>query len=250
MSTPRPTGSVVSAFKVLETVARLQPVGLSELAREVDLPKSTTQRMLLTLAEIGWLRPSAETTTRWGLTYRALSLSRSVDGRSGVRAVALPVMSDLQLATTETVHLTVPDGDSLVLLERLDTPHPLRAFLPLGERIPFHASATGLAFLAASADGEVDAYLAGELVARTSATLVDAASVRAAVADIRMRGWSINQGGLSTGITALGAAITDSSGRPVGAISVSGPSSRMVAERFDDLGARVADAAMRIGMDL
>jgi IclR family acetate operon transcriptional repressor len=248
--TGKPIHSVVSAFRVLETVAEMQPVGLSDLAREVGLPKSSTQRALLTLAEIGWLRASEESPTRWGLTYRALRLSRNVDERSGLRAVALPVMNELQLATTETVHLTAPDGDALVLLERLDTPHPLRAFLPLGERVPLHASATGLAFLAASADEAVDHYLAGGLASRTPDTLTDAAEVRAAIATIRERGWSTNIGGLSTGISSVGAAITDRAGTPVGAVSLSGPSSRMVPERFDDLGPQVARAATRIGAEL
>lgn len=243
------TNSVVSAFRVLEAVAELQPVGLSDLAREVDLPKSTTQRMLLTLAEIGWLRASGDSPTRWGLTYRALRLGRRVDGRFGLREVALPVMSDLQLATTETVHLAVPDGDVLVLLERLDTPHRLRAFLPLGERIPFHASATGLAFLAACDDEEVDRRLGEGLTAVTPDTMTTPRDVRRAIADIRRRGWSVNEGGLSTGITALGAAIT-SGGQPVGAMSVSGPSSRMTPERFDDLGRHAATAAARISAEL
>lgn len=250
MSGNQPTHSVVSAFRVLETVADLQPVGLSELAREVGLPKSTTQRMLTTLAEIGWLRATQESPTRWGLTYRALRLSRSVDGRSGLRDVALPVMSELQLATTETIHLAVPDGDALVLLERLDTSHRLRAFLALGTRIPFHASATGLAYLSASSDAEIDDRLRADLAPQTRDTLVDPDAVRAAIAEVRARGWSINPGGLSEGITAVGAPIIDRTGHPVGAMSVSGPSSRITPDRFDGLGAQVAAAAARIGRAL
>lgn len=250
MSASQPTHSVVSAFRVLEAVAELQPVGLSELAREVDLPKSTTQRMLTTLAEIGWLRPSSQGPARWGLTYRALRLSRSVDGRSGLREVAMPRMSELQLATTETVHLAVPDGDALVLLERLDTSHRLRAFLALGTRIPFHASATGLAYLSALSDAELRERLSDELAPQTAATLVDPEAVRANVDEVRTRGWSINPGGLSEGITAVGAAILERTGQPVGAISVSGPSSRMTPDRFAELGAAVASAALRIGRAL
>lgn len=244
------TNSVVTAFRVLEAVALMQPVGLSELAREVELPKSTTQRTLLTLGEIGWLRSSSDSPTRWSLTYRALRLSRAVDARSGLREAALPVMNELQLATTETIHLTAPDEDELVLIERLDTPHRLRAFLPLGERIPLHAAATGLAFLAACDDARVEAYLARGLVAQTPETLTDPDEVRRVIEEVRERGWSINPGGLSTGITAVGAAIRDRSGEPLGAVSASGPSIRMVPERYDDLGAQVAEAAARIGAAL
>lgn len=244
------TNSVAGAFKVLEAVAELQPVGLSDLAREVGLPKSTTQRMLLTLAEIGWLRASTDAPTRWSLTYRALRMGRRVDARLGVREVALPVMSELQLETTETVHLAVPDGDVLILLERVDTSHRLRAFLPLGEHIPFHASATGQAYLSACTDDEVERYLAGDLAAVAPGTITDAAALRERVQTIRERGWSINEGGLSQGITALGAPIVDRSGRPVGAMSVSGPSSRMTPDRYEALGTAVAAAAARTSQQL
>ena len=58
------TNAVVSAFRVLEAVSTMQPVGLSDLARQVELPKSTVQRSLLTLAEVGWLRSTPTQPTR------------------------------------------------------------------------------------------------------------------------------------------------------------------------------------------
>lgn len=240
------TNAVVSAFKVLEAVAQIQPVGLSDLAREVDLPKSTVQRCLGTLAEVGWLRPSPTRPTRWSLTYRAFSVGSRARDHQSIRETALPYLNELQLSTTETVHLTAPDGHDLVLIERLDTSHPLRAFLPLGTRIPLHASATGLAFLAASTDEFVAGYLSHELAARTEHTVTDPGALRAVIDQTRERGYSINDQGLSTGITALGAAITNSQSEPIGSVSVSGPSSRMSAEKFDELGAAVRDTARRV----
>ena len=59
------TASVVTAFSVLERVAELQPVGLSELARAADLPKSTVHRCLQTLQEVGWVESSGGTSARW-----------------------------------------------------------------------------------------------------------------------------------------------------------------------------------------
>lgn len=241
------THSVVSAFRVLETVAEHQPVGLSELARLVDLPKSTTQRFLLSLQEVGWIRSTDSSPTRWGLTLRALAVCGTGGGQANLRDVALPLMNDLQLLTTETVHLCAPDGDHLVLVERLDTAHRLRAFLPLGERIALHASATGLAFLSARPPEEIERYLSHPLPAQTQDTLTDPAAVRHALSSTRERGYSINVGGLSSGISSLGAPVVDSSGTPVAAVSVSGPSSRLVPERFDDLGPHVRETALRIG---
>jgi len=240
------TTSVVSAFRVLEGVARLQPVGLSELAREVELPKSTVQRCLLTLQEVGWAESSTSAPTRWSMTLRALSVIGGFGARESLRDIAVPVMNELQLSTTETVHLAAPDGDVLVLLERLDTSHQLRAFLPLGARIPLHASATGLAFLSAWDQAQVDRYLGGALEVRTDDTLVDPHDIRAELARIRERGYSINVGGLTTHISSVGAPILDRTGAPVAAVSISGPSTRIEPGRFPDLGAQVASAAARI----
>lgn len=243
------TESVVSAFRVLEAVAETQPVGLSELARTVGLPKSTVQRVLLTLQEVGWLRPTETTPTRWQLTYRAVAVVGRAGGGESLRDIAVPVMNDLQLATTETIHLAAPDGDSLVLVERLDTSHRLRAFLPLGERIALHASATGLAYLSACAQDYLDDYLARPLPAQTPDTITDPDRIRAVVDDVRERGYSMNVGGLSLGISSLGAPIVGPSG-VVAAMSVSGPSSRITEDRFDELGAQVRDAAARISRGL
>jgi len=243
------TESVVSAFRVLEAVAEEQPVGLSELARKVGLPKSTVQRVLLTLQEVGWLRPTETTPTRWQLTYRVVAVVGRAGGGESLRDIAVPVMNELQLATTETIHLAAPDGDSLVLVERLDTSHRLRAFLPLGERIALHASATGLAYLSACGPGYLDDYLAGPLTAQTPDTITDPDRIRAVVNEVRERGYSKNIGGLSLGISSLGAPIVGPSGA-VAALSISGPSSRITEDRFEELGTQVRDAAARISRGL
>ena len=243
------TNSVVSAIRVLEAVGERQPIGLSELARAVGLPKSTVQRILLTLAEVGWCR--ADEAARWRLTYRAFAVGNQARDAGELRGRALPVLHELQLTTGETIHLAAPDGHELVLVERLDTAHSLRAFLPLGHRIPLNASATGQAFLAACTDDVVDTYLAGgALPARTAATVTDPDALRARLAGIRARGWSVNPQGLSDGIAAVGAAILGADARPAGALSVSGPTVRMTEDVFDDHGRAAADAARRISREL
>lgn len=243
------TNSVVSAIRVLEAVGERQPIGLSELARAVRLPKSTVQRTLLTLAEVGWCR--SDDASRWQLTYRAFAVGNQARDAGELRMRALPVLHELQLATGETIHLAAPDGRELVLVERLDTAHRLRAFLPLGHRIPLNASATGQAYLAACTDAVVDAYLTGgPLEPSTRWTVTNPVQLRARLAEIRARGWSVNPQGLSEGIAAVGAGVLGPGGRPVGALSVSGPTVRMTDDVFDTYGRAAADAAARISREL
>ncbi|TCP47321.1 IclR family transcriptional regulator [Tamaricihabitans halophyticus] len=240
------TNSVVNAFRVLECVAKMQPVGLSELSRAAGLPKSSVQRVLLTLHEIGWLRPSGSQPTRWSLTYRAFSVGTQARDHQLFRETALPFLNELQLTTTETIHLAAADGQELVIIERLDTAHRLRAFLPLGSRIPLHASATGLAFLASSSPEFISDYLAGRLAAQTDRTITDPDVLRETIETVRLRGYSVNEEGLTDGITAIGAAIVNARGEPIGSVSVSGPSTRMTPEVFETFGAAVRETVGRI----
>ncbi|AUI51041.1 IclR family transcriptional regulator [Arthrobacter crystallopoietes] len=244
------TQSVVTSIRVIEAISELQPVGLSELARHLSLSKATVLRVLTTLEELGWVAQGAPPTSTWATTFHAYAVVARSGIGTNLRDVALGPMNHLQLDTTETVHLCVPDGESLIVIERLDTPHVLRAFLALGTRIPLNASGTGLAFLAASSDSFVEEYLEGPLEQRTARTHTDQENLWAELRQIRTRGYSINEGGLSDGITSLGAAIVDPLGAPVGSVSISGPSNRIVPEKYEEFGAAVAETAKVIGSQL
>ena len=237
--------SVKTALRVLEAVAAYQPAGLSDLTRRLGLPKSTVQRCLATLDEAGWIRPGGQELTRWVLTGRAFSVGSQVANTRNLREIALPALSTLQEATLETIHLMVPDGDEMVLIERLDSAHELRTFKPLGSRAPLHATSNGKSVLAHLPEAEREAYLAARLRPITAQTVTDPDELRARLAEIRARGYAINVAELHDGVTSVGAAVLDA-GRPVASLSISGPSSRIPADRHDEYGARVTAAAHRI----
>lgn len=227
--------SVQTALRIYEAVAELQPVGLSELARRTETPKSTVQRCLATLAEVGWLRP-APTPGTWMITARAYSLGSRIANENGLRLRALPILNDLQLATGETIHLTVPDGNEMVLVERLDSAHQLRAFLPLGTRLPLHAASNGKAFMAVQDDDWIDRYLTSGFAAQTAKTKVTAAALWRDVEETRTRGYAITDGELHDGISSVAVAVRDPARRVAACFSVSGPSSRIRPDRYADLG--------------
>lgn len=244
------TQSVVTAMRVLEAVSDNQPAGLSELSREVDVPKATVLRMLRTLGELGWVAQSEAQAGKWVLTNHAFAVASRGSSGSAIRDAAMGPLNGLQLDTTETVHLAVPDMRFMLVIERLDTPHVLRAFLPLGSRVPMHASATGIAYLAAAEESYVEDYLSVPLDAVTPQTVVDPPSLRQMIAETRVCGFSINEQGLSTGITSIGVAFLGPGQTPAGSISISGPSTRIVRERFDEYGQAAIGAARDISRAL
>ncbi|GAB2909598.1 IclR family transcriptional regulator [Nonomuraea fastidiosa] len=226
--------SVVNALRALEAVAARQPIGVGELARELGLPKSTVQRSLKTLHEAGWIRPAGGEVTRWQVTSKVLRLARTTE--LSLRDAAMPVMEELRQRTGETIHLMVPEGDAVVLIERLETDKPVRIVLPLGIRLPLHASANGKAVLA-----HLDRPL-GELPAYTENTITDPAALRAELDRVRARGYADNRGEWRSDIAAVAAAVLGPSG-PVASLSVSTPAGRMTETLRAEYGALVTEAA-------
>jgi IclR family acetate operon transcriptional repressor len=226
--------NVINALRVLEEVAARQPAGVGELARELGLPKSTVQRSLRTLHEAGWIRPAGGEVTRWQVTSKALQVARRTE--LGLRDAAMPVMEELRERTGETIHLMVPEGDAVVLIGRLETDKPLRIVLPLGIRLPLHASANGKAVLAHL--GRPPA----ELPSYTETTITDPEALRAELAAVHARGYADNRGEWRSDIAAVAAAVLGSVG-PIASLSISTPASRMPDELRAEYGKLVTRAA-------
>lgn len=238
--------AVTTALLVLETVAEQQPCGLSDLARRLDLPKTTVQRALITLAEAGWIRLDNQDVTRWVLAGKAFTVGSKVGRGGGLRDLALPVLNRLQVAVGETIHLMVPDGDEMVLIERLDSAHAVRTFQPLGARAPLHASSNGKSVLAYLPDVEIERYLAHTLPAVTRYTTTDAWRLRDELRRIRLCGYAIADEELNEGIVAVAACIRPNTERPIGSLSISAPKARVPRRLYRAYGDQVAAAAGEI----
>lgn len=243
--------SVKTALKVLELVGSAGPIGVSELAREVGEPKSTVQRDLVTLNEAGWIRP-VETggRRRWTLTAKVLTLARQLQPAPDLRDKALPIMDRLRTRTQETIHLTLRDGDRVVLIERLDSPQPLRTVRPLGSRAPLHLNSNGKAILAFLPEAERNAYLDRPLAAWTPHSLSDRKALERDSSLIRKRGYALNDRELDLHIRAVAAPILLKSGEPIAGLSISCPASRLPDSLVESYGALVHAAAEEISAQI
>lgn len=241
--------AVTVALEVVETVARQGPIGVSELARHLDLPKSTVQRSLRAAADAGWLISSDVEPTRWSVAPRLLALVvRGV--APDLRGVAGPHVRQLRDTTGDAVHLVTRDGSDVVLLERLTGTYPVQVVVPLGFRVPLHAGATGKAILAASAPSDVERFLPPTLAALTESTTVDRAALEVELARIRIRGYATNDGEWEPTVAAVAAAIVTADGVVHGAVSVSSTPQRLDARRRRALGPVVAATAAAIAAAL
>lgn len=243
--------SVLRSFRVLDAVATHQPVGVAELARLLELPKSSVQRSLTTLAEADWLEPFEGEATRWTLGPAARRLARNDTREVHLREAALGPMQTLRDKTDETIHLAVPEGlRSVALVERMDSTQAVRTFNELGTRTPIHATSTGLSILAHSPERRVEAFIADGLEAHSPTSITNPDELRAELRRIHKRGYAINVRMYRPQVAAIGAAILDRSAQPIAGICISMPDSRYHRKHAPHWGELVTKTASEISAKL
>lgn len=242
--------SVLRSLEVLEAVSQTQPVGISVLARTLDIPKTTVHRILRTLAEAGWVAPlGVPGEQRWTLTARALAVGARVADQEDLRARARPVMAELGQKTDENIHLSVPDGDSLVLIEKVFSTRPVQTVAAVGERAPIHLTASGWAYLSQLPEAEARNLLPKKIVVADGTTL-SSDEVLAELRIVATQGFAVNPGRWRADVSAVGTAIQDATGRPIGALSISMPTYRLTEALVAPYGELVVEAGSRISGEL
>jgi IclR family transcriptional regulator, KDG regulon repressor len=214
--------SVLVAIDLLDCFAQHDEMGVSEIARELGVSKSTAHRLLTTLCA----RRVAEQNPRTGqyrLGLHLFELGQLAQSRAPLRQAALPLLEDLRMATGQTAHLSVADGADVVFLERLQT---LRSIPLLGSRdrrMPVHTTSAGKV-LAAFDPVVASARAAAGLPALTDATVTSLAAWERLLEDVRRKGYAFSSGENRPGLASVAAPVRDSSGRARAAVSVAGPS--------------------------
>lgn len=218
--------SVLGALRLLESIGTLQPVGVSRLARETGLPKTTVQRAVRTLDAAGWVRTVDGDVTRWELTSRMLGISLRAFGEYALSDLADPAMRELARRTGETIHLVALDGDEGIVVHRLDSSQAVRAYVGVGTRSPLHATASGQAIMAFLPEERARAVASGVLARFTGETLTDPHAVVARLAGVRERGYAVNVGEWRPEVASVSSPLLAADGTAVAALTVSVPLSR------------------------
>jgi IclR family transcriptional regulator, acetate operon repressor len=244
---PQIMNSLLKSIEIIETVAEHQPVGVSELAKLLAMPKSSVHRVLMTFQEAGWLRQASGEVTRWEISPRVLGVRPSALKGGALQRAAREPMQDLCDLTNETVHLSIPDGTAAsVLVEEVECKQFIRTAYSVGNVSPFHATANGLALLAFMTEQQIEAVLDRGLDKYTDQTVNDPTLIRKELERIRARGYSMNFGQYRRGIYAVGAPIFGNNGTVVASVCISMPEMRFDKKRIDEWASAVKQAAARI----
>jgi IclR family acetate operon transcriptional repressor len=205
------------------------------------MSKSTAHRYLTTLEELGVVERDDRDCFRLGL--RLIELAATFLSGQDLQNVSEPFLLQLAAQTQETVHLAVPFADEVVYIAKIDSPHAIRMASHIGARVPLYCTSLGKAILACCTPDRVEEIIGRGLPARTPRTVTSPETLRAELERVRAQGFAVDDQENEMGVRCIGAPIFDTTTRVIGAISVSGPASRISLERSLELGPLVRDAA-------
>jgi DNA-binding IclR family transcriptional regulator len=231
-----PLKTVGRSFTIIDALREARGSTLAELAKRLDLPKSTIHRHIQTLTALGYVEEDGR---GYALTARFVSLGGAVqNSHPGFRLIRQKV-DEIASETGERAQYMIDHSGQRVYLYVQTGERAVATNSTLGKTGYLHASAAGKAMLAARRDSAVDAYIDEHgLAPETERTITDPAAFREELEAVRIRGVAFNDEETTRGLRALAAAVQE--GEHVhGAISIAGPAHRLKGadfrQRYPDL---------------
>jgi DNA-binding IclR family transcriptional regulator len=200
--------SVHHALAVMEYLAGASdPQSLTALSNEFGLPKATMHRLLATLRDRGYVVQDP-VTARYGFGLTASRLAHQAGAGEGLTDACWPAMRWLWKRTHETVLLAVRDGDTAVIIEKIDSDRPLVATYSLGRLMPLHAVSSGLALLSGFPNAEIREILADtDLTSCTSHSRTTVEAVWYDIRSARLKGYAVNRERFRDGVCGVAAPV-------------------------------------------
>jgi DNA-binding IclR family transcriptional regulator len=215
--------SLIRAFDILRALSNASDGRpLSEIARQVDLPKSTVSRMLTTLEKVG----AVERVTHpdgFRIGAEIVALAAQVAYPRSLVAIARPYLQELAQSAGETVSLGILDGDQVYYIDQIHSRHNIRLKDWTGHRLPLHATSDGKLFLAHWSDSALDGYLLQPLYPHSANTITDPDLLRQELARIRSQGYAWNNREYDADLVGLAVPITDETSHVVASLCMFGP---------------------------
>ena len=241
--------SIERAFSVLRALA-LGPIGVTELAERVDLPKSTVARLLSALESEGAVE-QVEAAGDYRLGAGLIDIAGGAQPGRNLIAAARPHLLELAEATDEVAGLSIIDDMQVYYLDQTESESNIQVRDWTGDYAPLHAVPSGLVMLARLPAGQRSRYIDGPLETTTSKTITDPKRIRDRLAEIKETGYAWVFEEFAEGINSVAAPIIELDGHVEAALHVHGPAYRFPgkADR-EEHGTRVAEAATRLAEQL
>jgi len=241
---PAVVQSVERAVTILDILARSGESGVTEIAAEIGVHKSTAFRLLSTLEGSGLVEQTGDR-GKYRLGVGVLRLAGATAARLDVVKEARAVCRKLAADTGETVNVAVLSESSALYLDQVAGSSALQPHNWVGQHIPLHATSNGKVLVSELDESALDAIL-GKLPAYTPHTITRRPRLREELDRVRKQGYALGIDELEVGLSAVAAPVRNAHGDVVASMSVSGPTFRLGSDRLDDVTRLVVAAAAEV----
>ncbi len=218
--------SLVRALQVLECFSVEQPeLGPSEIARMLDMQKSTVYNILSTYQSCGYLQKNQQT-GKYSLGLKVLHLGYIVNSHQGLRDIFLPYLNRIAQETHEICYFGILNDDEVLYIEAAYPSGQQATRNILGERAPLYCTGLGKAMLAYMDEADRERILAKPMHNFTGCTLSDPVVLRNNLEEVRSNGYAVDNMEHEFGVRCVAVPIFNSAGKIFASVSVSGPSPR------------------------
>jgi DNA-binding IclR family transcriptional regulator len=216
--------SIIRASNILKCLSKDKAhFKISEVARQLNLDRSATYRILLSLERCGLVEKD-EKTGEYSLGLSTFEIGNTYLSRMDFIKISKPIMTELALKVQETVHLAVLSDTEIVYVDKVDSPRTLGVMSKIGQRAPVYCTALGKVLLAFQPESEQTRIIRKiRLIPFTPRTITSKEKLVDELNAIRKRGYSLDHREIEQEVECIGAPIRDHLGNVIAALSISGP---------------------------
>lgn len=242
--------SLDRAVSVLEILSQSDtPLSLAEICQRMGLHKSTAHRSLMVLERSALIERTVENRFRLGLRLHELG-NRAVE-QNDLPARVHPFSRRLSAQVGETVHLSILENTSIVYLDKMEPEHRVRMACRVGITNPVYCTSMGKAMLAFQPEKSMEQVISKiRFTAFTHKTLRSREALLKSLERVRRRGYAIDDEEIEVGVRCIGAPIFNEHHRPIAAMSISGPSSRITAQSVPEIAGQLLRCCREISASL
>ncbi|HEX3749659.1 MAG TPA: IclR family transcriptional regulator [Streptosporangiaceae bacterium] len=249
---PRPAAliqSVDRAISLLELLAKHGRAGITEIADELGVHKSTASRLVSVLENRGLVEQLGER-GKYALGFGIARLAAAGTRRLDLTKLSQPVCEVLARQLGETVNVAVLHDRAAINISQGFGPSAVAVQNWVGQRTPLHATSSGRVLLAHVAEAERDGLLDKPLRRYTPQTVTSLATLADELDRVRRDGYATSFEQLEVGLHAVAVPVFDSRGEVVAAIGASGPSFRLTKRRAEEIVPDLAGASAELTAQL
>lgn len=242
--------SVDNALRLIDILCEVEEIGVTQLAKEMGLGKSTVFRLLMTLEKSGYIRKN-ESNNKYRLGMKFAYIGSIVSNRQEIVRYSRPYLEELAWKTNETAHLVIMEDDcNIRFLDKVMGNSMVHMESFVGGKKPAYCTGTGKALLAYLPTERVISYLRNQKIEKlTENTITDKDELLKELERTRERGYSVDNEENEIGLTCYAAPIFDALGDAIAAISLSGPTNRMRINS-EDIISSIKDVAQKITLSI